>query len=107
MLHINPLLEVDKAGELHQIDKIRGEKKLLKKMVDYLEEYGDRMDIQTIGISHADNPELAAGFVKIASKRFNTDNFKIVTMGATIGTHSGPGTLAVFFFDEWKEWARF
>lgn len=107
MLHINPLLEVDKAGELHQIDKIRGEKKLLKKMVGYLEEYGDRMDIQTIGISHADNPELAAGFVKIASKRFNTDNFKIVTMGATIGTHSGPGTLAVFFFDEWKEWARF
>jgi len=107
MLHINPLLEVDKAGELHQIDKIRGEKKLLKKMVGYLEEYGDRMDIQTIGISHADNQELAAGFVKIASKRFNTDNFKIVTMGATIGTHSGPGTLAVFFFDEWKEWARF
>ncbi|HEY5557634.1 DegV family protein [Acetobacterium sp.] len=107
MLHINPLLEVDKVGELHQIDKIRGEKKLLKKMVGYLEEYGDRMDIQTIGISHADNPELAAGFVKIASKRFNTDNFKIVTMGATIGTHSGPGTLAVFFFDEWKEWARF
>lgn len=106
MLHINPLLEVDKAGELHQIDKIRGEKKLLKKMVDYLEEHGDRMDVQTIGISHADNPDLVAGFVKHASKRFNTDNFKIVTIGATIGTHSGPGTLAVFFFDEWKEWAQ-
>jgi len=106
MLHINPLLEVNQAGELQQIDKIRGEKKLLKKMADYLEEHGDRMDLQTIGISHADNPDLAAGFVKIAGKRFNTDKFKIVTLGATIGTHSGPGTLAVFFFDEWKEWAR-
>ncbi len=62
------------------------------------------MKNQTIGISHADNPELVAGFVKMAKKRFNTDDFKIVSLGATIGTHSGPGTLAVFFFDEWKEW---
>ncbi|MGV8905987.1 MAG: DegV family protein [Acetobacterium sp.] len=106
MLHINPILEVNQAGELQQINKIRGEKKLLKKMVDYLEEHGERMDSQTIGISHAENPDLAAGFVKIAGKRFNTDKFKIVTMGATIGTHTGPGTLAVFFFDEWKEWAQ-
>ena len=106
MLHINPLLVVDEAGELKQIDKIRGEKKLLKKMVDYLEMYGDQLDVQTIGISHADNPDLATGFVKLAGKRFNTDNFKIVQLGATVGTHTGPGTLAVFFFDEWKEWPR-
>jgi fatty acid-binding protein DegV len=75
-------------------------------MVDYLETFGNQMDVQTIGISHADNPDLAAGFVKLASKRFNTDNFKIVPLGATVGTHTGPGTLAVFFFDEWKEWPR-
>ncbi|KNZ42911.1 DegV family protein [Acetobacterium bakii] len=106
MLHINPLLVVDEAGELKQIDKIRGEKKLIKKMVDYLEVYGNQMNAQTIGISHADNPDLAASFVKLAGKRFNTDNFKIVQLGATVGTHTGPGTLAVFFFDEWKEWPR-
>lgn len=76
-------------------------------MVDYIEEHGDHLELQTIGISHAENLPLAEAFVKLASKRFNTDNFKIVTLGATIGTHSGPGTLAVFFFDEYKEWARF
>lgn len=103
MLNINPLLEVNEAGELQQIDKARGEKKLVKKMIEYLEKNGDHMDIQTIGISHADNPDLVAAFVKIASKRFKTDRFKIAQLGATIGTHSGPGTLAVFFFNEWKE----
>lgn len=106
MLHINPLLEVDEAGELRQIDKIRGEKKLLKKMIDYLEEHGDRTVSQTIGIVHADNPDLAASFVRLARKRFNTDDFKTVSLGAVLGTHAGPGALGVFFFDECKEWAR-
>lgn len=107
MLNINPLLEVNKSGELHQIDKVRGEKKLVKKMVDYLEEHGDKMGSQPIGISHGDNPELVAMFVKIAGKRFNTDNFKIVPLGPTVLTHSGPGTMAVFFMDEWKEAYRY
>ena len=103
MLNINPLLEVNAAGELQQIDKVRGERKLVKKMVDYLEENGSTWAKQTIGISHADNPELVELFVKIAGKRFNTDRFKIVPLGPTVLTHSGPGTLAVFFFDELKD----
>ncbi len=107
MLNINPLLEVSKSGELQQIDKVRGEKKLIKKMVDYLEEHGDQMGLQTIGISHADCPELVELFVKMAGKRFNTERFKIVPLGSTVLTHSGPGTLAVFFFDEWKQAYRF
>ncbi|AFA49282.1 DegV family protein [Acetobacterium woodii] len=103
MLNINPLLEVNNAGELQQIDKVRGEKKLVKKMVDYLAENGDQLEQQTIGISHADNPELVEMFVKLAGKRFNTNHFKIVALGPTVLTHSGPGTMAVFFFDKWSD----
>lgn len=107
MLNINPLLEVNKSGELQQLDKVRGEKKLVKKMVDYLEQSGSHFDKQTIGISHADNPELVELFVKMAGKRLNAERFKIVSLGPTVLTHSGPGTLAVFFFDEWKEAYQF
>lgn len=107
MLNINPLLEVSQSGELQQIDKVRGEKKLIKKMVDYLEVNGNQINQQTIGISHADNLELVELFVKMAEKRFGTDRFKIVPLGSTVLTHSGPGTLAVFFFDEWKEAFQF
>lgn len=107
MLNINPLLEVSQSGELQQIDKVRGEKKLIKKMVDYLETNGAQINQQTIGISHADNLELVELFVKMAGKRFDTDRFKIVPLGSTVLTHSGPGTLAVFFFDEWKEAFQF
>lgn len=102
MLKISPLLDVDENGELRQVDKARGEKKLLKKMVEYIEEKGDKLCEQTIYITHADNMPLAESFVKIASKHFKTDNFKIMPLAPIIGTHSGPGTLAVFFFDEVK-----
>lgn len=106
MLKIKPLLEVSDAGELKQIDKIRGDKKLLKAMLDYLAEKGGDWEHQTIGISHADNPKLVEAFVKMAEKRFKTDKFKITLLGATVGTHSGPGTFAVFFFDECPQWVR-
>lgn len=102
MLKISPLLDVDENGELRQLEKARGEKKLLKKMVDYIEKKGDKLDEQTIYITHADNMSLVESFVKIASKHFKTDNFKIMSLAPIIGTHSGPGTLAVFFFDEVK-----
>ena len=102
MLKIKPLLDVDEKGELRQIDKARGEKKLLKKMIEYLEVHGTAMDQQTIAVTHADNPELAEEFIQMAGKHFNTTNFKLTTLVPVIGTHSGPGTLAVFFFDALK-----
>lgn len=102
MLKIKPLLDVDEKGELRQIDKARGEKKLLKKMIEYLEVHGTAMDQQTIAVTHADNSELAEEFIQMAGKHFNTTNFKLTTLVPVIGTHSGPGTLAVFFFDALK-----
>ena len=102
MLKIKPLLDVDENGELRQIDKARGEKKLLKKMLDYIDARGVDMDKQTIGVTHADNLPLAEEFIKMASKHFNTTNFKLTTLVPIIGTHAGPGTLAVFFFDALK-----
>lgn len=106
MLKIKPLLVVNETGELKQIDKIRGDKKLLKAMVDHLEENGSDWEYQTIAISHADNPKLMEAFVKMAEKRLKTDRFKIAILGATVGTHTGPGTLAVFFFNECAKWTR-
>ncbi|MEG0309707.1 MAG: DegV family protein [Eubacterium sp.] len=103
MLKIKPLLDVDDNGELRQIDKARGEKKLLKKMIEYLEEKCAHPDKQTIFITHADNEALVETFIKLAGRHLKTDNFEVMPLAPIIGTHSGPGTLAVFFFDEIKE----
>lgn len=102
MLKISPVLDVDENGELRQLDKARGEKKLLKKMIEYIEKNGDKLSEQTVYIAHADNLPLVESFVKLATKQLKVNNFEIMPMASIIGTHSGPGTLAVFFFDEIK-----
>lgn len=102
MLKISPLLDVDENGELRQLDKARGEKKLLKKMLECIEKTGDKLSEQTIYITHADNKPLVESFVKLAGKQLKAADFEIMPLAPIIGTHSGPGTLAVFFFDEVK-----
>lgn len=99
MLKLKPLLDVDEKGELRQLEIIRGEKKLIKHMIEYIEKNSDRLAEQTIAITHADNVELMKHFVETAGRRWHTDRFNIMPLAPIIGTHSGPGILAVFFFD--------
>lgn len=96
---IKPILHVDDEGHLIPISKIRGRKKSLNALVDYMEEktkgYPGKNDI--IFISHGD--ALAdAEYVKAEiEKRFGIKEFMINHIGPTIGAHSGPGTIALFF----------
>ncbi|MDE7334426.1 MAG: DegV family protein [Lachnospiraceae bacterium] len=96
---IKPILHVDDEGHLIPISKIRGRKKSLNALVDYMEEkikgYSGKNDI--IFISHGD--ALAdAEYVKAEiEKRFGMKEFMINHIGPTIGAHSGPGTIALFF----------
>ena len=99
MLKLKPLLIVDENGELKQLEIERGEKKLLKRMLEYIDKTGKDLDKQVIAVTHAADPELADKFISLASKHYRTDNFRVLPLAAIIGTHTGPGTLGVFYFD--------
>ncbi|MDE5909456.1 MAG: DegV family protein [Lachnospiraceae bacterium] len=97
---IKPVLHVDDEGHLIPLSKVRGRKKSLNALVDYMEEkvkdgYLEKNDI--VFISHGD--ALAdAEYVKAEiEKRFGITEFQINHIGPTIGAHSGPGTIALFF----------
>ena len=53
---------------------------------------------KTVFISHGDSPEDAEFVADEVKKRFGIDSFLMNYVGPTIGAHSGPGTLALFFF---------
>ncbi|HKM35020.1 MAG TPA: DegV family protein [Lachnospiraceae bacterium] len=99
---IKPILHVDKEGHLVPIDKVRGRKKSLMKLVDYMEEkigsYKDKNDI--IFVSHGDALDDAQCVAEEVKKRFGIETFLINHIGPTVGTHSGPGTIALFFVGE-------
>lgn len=99
---IKPELHVDDEGHLTVIGKVRGRKKSLSALVDYMEEKmgSYRSDNDMVFISHGDALEDAEFVRDQIKERFGIENFLINNIGPTIGTHSGPGTIALFFLGE-------
>ncbi len=99
---IKPKLHVDDEGHLVLIGKVRGRKKSLLALVDYMDEkmgsYRDANDI--VFISHGDSLEDAEFVRDTIKERYGIENFLISNVGPTIGAHSGPGTIALFFMGE-------
>lgn len=99
---IKPILNVDDEGHLIPIAKVRGRKKSLLELVNYMEQkmgsYRNKNDI--VFISHGDVLEDAYFVRDEITRRFGMENFMINNIGPTIGAHSGPGTIALFFEGE-------
>lgn len=99
LLNIKPILNVE-DGKLQPLEKIRGRKKVLKRIVDLMEERGVDLESQVIGISHSDDLETAENLKNQIEARFNCRDFVITEIGAVIGAHVGAGTLALFFLNK-------
>ncbi|WP_062352091.1 DegV family protein [Bacillus kwashiorkori] len=99
LLNIKPLLNVE-DGKLIPLEKHRGRKKLFSRILEIMEERGDDLTNQLIGISHGDDEETALMVKQMISEKFGSKNFYINMIGSAIGSHSGPGTLAIFFLNK-------
>jgi DegV family protein with EDD domain len=98
LLKIKPLLHVE-DGKLIPLEKIRGSKKVLSRMVELMEERGTDFKNQTIGISHADDLPRAEQLAEMIREKFGADDILIEMVGSVIGAHVGPGTLSLFFLN--------
>ena len=102
MLDICPLLNMDNLGRLIPRYKIRTKKKVIRTIVDKMEEYArDGLDYD--GKCYICNSACLADARQVADlveARFPKLNGKveIYNIGTTIGSHTGPGTVALFFF---------
>ena len=98
LLNIKPLLHVE-DGKLIPLEKIRGSKKVLKRMLEVMEERGHDFNNQVIGISHGDDVESAEKLAAMIKEKYTPNEIIIHTVGSAIGAHSGPGTIALFFLN--------
>lgn len=107
MLHICPLLNVDFEGHLIPREKIRSEKKVQKIIVDRMLENADNgADYDGICyISHSNCPEWVEGVIKHIENNFPKlkGKVEVFSIGTTIGAHTGPGTVALFFMGKKRE----
>ncbi|AOM11521.1 MULTISPECIES: DegV family protein [Bacillus cereus group] len=99
LLNIKPILNVEE-GKLVPLEKVRGKKKVLSRIVDIMEERGKDLKGQTIGMTHGDDLETAEALKALITERFGCEVFIVNTIGAAIGAHTGPGVITLFFLNE-------
>lgn len=104
MLNICPLLNVDYQGRLIPREKIRTRKKVIREIVGKMEAYaqnGPRYAGECY-ISHSDCIADARAVAALVEEHFPNlkGKIKIFDIGSTIGAHTGPGTVALFFWGD-------
>lgn len=98
VLGIKPVLHVDDSGHLVSVDKARSRRRSLKAMADRFKATAIDPAGGTVFICHGDCPEdaeLLRGMVR--EMRGGKDIDLMEYIGPVIGSHSGPGTVALFF----------
>lgn len=97
MLSIKPVMHVDNEGHLINVGKARGRKASLEALVNKMAETAIDPASQTVFICHGDCIEDAEYTANLIRERLGVSDIMIDYTGAVIGSHSGPGTLAIFF----------
>lgn len=97
MLNVKPVLQIDAEGQIVPLDKVRGWKKALAKLIQVMAERGKNLEQQTIGISHANNREMVEELSQLIKTEYNVKDIFVSEIGPVIGSHAGPGTVALFF----------
>jgi len=97
MLQIKPVLHMDDAGHLINMSKARGRKASIEALAKKMGELGLPGENETVFICHGDCMEDAQYLEKLVKEKCGVKNVFIYYVGAVIGSHSGPGTLALFF----------
>ena len=102
LVNIKPIIHVDNEGRLVNISNARGRKKSLAKLVDMM---GSQMGCMAaendiVMINHGDAEEEAKMIGEMIREKYGVQNIMINCLGATIGSHTGPGLIAIFFMGE-------
>ncbi|HWS28960.1 MAG TPA: DegV family protein [Clostridia bacterium] len=97
ILGIKPVMNMDDTGHLIPREKVKGRRTAIKRMFEHLTELADIADNPFFHITHADCMEDAQYLKNMLIERFPNIPVYISMVGAVIGSHCGPGTLALFF----------
>lgn len=97
MLAIKPILRVDEEGRLVSVDKARGRRASLLALLKRMEATAYEPENQTVFITHGDCLEDAEFLAEEVRRRLKVRDVQISFVGPVIGSHAGPGVMALFF----------
>lgn len=97
VLGIKPILQMDGEGHLVKVSTARGRKKAIEALAEKYAELSYEEKNTPIFISHAEAENDAKQLADILMQRHGAEVTLITEIGPVIGSHAGPGTIALFF----------
>ena len=97
VLGIKPILQMDEEGHLVKVSTARGRKKAIEALAEKYAELSYEEKNTPIFISHAEAENDAKQLADILMQRHGAEVTLITEIGPVIGSHAGPGTIALFF----------
>jgi DegV family protein with EDD domain len=95
LLNIKPILSINDEGEVYSVDKVRGHKKAVARIAELLEDELGGSPVHMV-TAHGSAPQYAEDMQVYMQNCLNTRSSSITHIGPVIGTHVGPGVVAVF-----------
>lgn len=103
MLSIKPIITINNLGALINLTKSKGRKKAIKFLYEKVKENIVNSDEQTVMITHGDCEEEAETLKELILSNIKVKSVIVSPIGPIIGTHTGPGTIAVAMLSNGRE----
>ena len=97
LLGIKPVLKMDDEGHLIKESTVRGRKKSLETLADRYTKLSNEEKNTPVFISHAQCEDDARALADMLMQRHGVEATLITDIGPVIGSHTGPGAVALFF----------
>lgn len=97
LLELKPILDVNTEGKIVVAEKAKGRKRALKTMAERFFENVEEPEERMISLLHADALEDAEYLASLLREKYILPGLRIDFVGPVIGTHCGPGTIALCF----------
>lgn len=98
MLSVKPILYISEEGKLFALEKAKGRKKGLKRMVEIMTAQVKSTPVDAASVIHADDESGAQYVQNLLRESGFSGEIIINNIGPVIGAHAGPGTVAVCYF---------
>ncbi|SER13459.1 DegV family protein [Piscibacillus halophilus] len=99
-LNIKLLMKASDEGTIEVTEKVRGEKKALRRLVEQIGEYSKSLEGKTIALAHSNCEEKAKKVLATIRDKYQPKEELLVEMGPLIATHAGEGGLVISFLED-------
>lgn len=99
-LNIKLLMKASDEGEIGVTEKVRGEKKSIRRLIEQIGDYIETLEHKTIALAHSNCEDKAKSIIESIKERYKPKETLMMDMGPLIATYAGEGGIVISFLED-------